>query len=263
MAKAAVGVPVQRDAARRRRSGRALPGLRGVEHPGGGARRRPATGRGPRPAVAAVRIAQVDAGVGRPAPPAGRARPGARRRAGPRLGHPARRRARDRQVHAAAPDGGGAGPGRLHRALRVGRGVGPAGAAPGRAARRPARPAVVRRPTRRSPTSIAHLDQVRPEVFVVDSIQTVHDPELGVGAGQRRTGPRVGAPPRAGGQGARRRHGARRPRHEGRRRWPGPACSSTSSTRCCPSRATATTPSGCCGRSSTASAPPTISASSR
>ena len=39
---------------------------------------------------------------------------------------------------------------------------------------------------------------------------------------------------------------ARRPRHQGRRRSPGRGCSSTSSTPCCRSRATATTRCACC-----------------
>ena len=68
------------------------------------------------------------------------------------------------------------------------------------------------------PDLIAHLDQVRPEVFVVDSIQTVARSRRSARApgsvGQVRE---CGPPARAGGQGARRRHGARRPRHEGRR----------------------------------------------
>ena len=56
----------------------------------------------------------------------------------PGLGHPARRRAGHRQVHAAAAGAGRAGQGRPAVPLRHGRGVGPAGAAPGRAARRAA-----------------------------------------------------------------------------------------------------------------------------
>ena len=40
--------------------------------------------------------------------------------------------------------------------------------------------------------------------------------------------------------------GARRPRHQGRRRWRARGCSSTSSTPCCPSRASATTRCACC-----------------
>ena len=42
--------------------------------------------------------------------------------------------------------------------------------------------------------------------------------------------------------------GARRPRHQGRRAGRARGCSSTSSTRCCPSRASATTRCACCAR---------------
>ena len=55
----------------------------------------------------------------------------------------------------------------------------------------------------------------------------------------------------------------RRPRDQGRRGRRARACSSTSSTACCSSRATATTRTASCARSRTASARPTSSASSR
>ena len=91
------------------RSGRPLPGLRGVEHPAtSGARRRSrprSTPAGREPG----RREPVSSGRRRPrprpapTPPGCRARPGPRRRAGARVGHPARRRAGRGQVDAAAP----------------------------------------------------------------------------------------------------------------------------------------------------------------
>ena len=69
-----------------------------------------------------------------------RARPGARRRAGPRSGDPARRRARGRQVHAAARGGRPDGPAAAPRPLRHRRGVGRPGADARRPHRRASRP---------------------------------------------------------------------------------------------------------------------------
>ena len=239
-----------------------LPRLWGVEHPGRGAHGAGLGGHGP---AGAGRGADRPGGRGRVGAPLHRhrrARPGAGGRAGPRLGHPPRRGARDRQVHAPAPDGGGAGPGRFHRPLRVGRGVGTAGEAPGRAARCAARPVVVR---------LRHVDarpDRPPRPGAARGVRGRLDP---VGPRPRRSAPRRAASDRCA---SRRTGSCRSPRRAAsprcssvtsRRtgRWPGPACSSTSSTRCCPSRATATTRSGCSARSSTASAPPTIWASSR
>ena len=70
-----------------------------------------------------------------------------------------------------------AAPGR-DRALRLGRGVQAAGAAAGRAAGHAAARTCGWPPRRRCPHLVAHLDEVRPDVLVVDSIQTVYDPEL-------------------------------------------------------------------------------------
>ena len=146
-----------------------------------------------------------------------RARPRARRRARARVGHAARRRARHGQEHAAAP---GARPPRRRRharacwspprsrrsrcAMRAER-LGALAAGPARSS-----------PRRRSRTCVAHVEAVRPDVLALDSIQTVA---------------RSRPPRRAGSvtqvrdcayrlvqqaQGARRGHGPRRPRHQGR-----------------------------------------------
>ena len=64
-------------------------------------------------------------------------------------------------------------------------------------------------------------------------------------------------------QAARRRAVPGRPRHQGRPDRRAPRCSSTWSTRCSISRASAATSSASCARSRTASAPPTRSACSR
>ena len=104
---------------------------------------------------------------------------------------------------------------------------------------------------------IAAIDRTAPSLVVVDSIQTIADPQLSLGRGVRRPGARVRPGP------GRRRQAARASRScwsatsPRTARSPGPACSSTSSTPCCRSRASATTPCACCGRSSTASVRPT------
>ena len=113
----------------------------------------------------------------------GRARPGARRRARAGLGHPARRRAGHRQVHAAAAGAGRAGGRRRRRcstsrprraSSRCGR---------GRAARCPAiQPVAPGRDASCRPSSRPSTRCV-PHAVVVDSIQTVVDPELGVAPG--------------------------------------------------------------------------------
>ena len=156
------------------------------------------------------------------------------------LGHPARRRAGHRQVHAAAPGarplaaGGAALPARHAPRSRRSR----CGSAPSGSARSHAEPARRRRDVAArtcSPTST----RVAPDVLAVDSIQTVVDPDAARRARVGHPGARVRAPARAARQGARRRHRARRPRHQGRRARRARACSSTSSTPCCRSRATA------------------------
>ena len=173
-----------------------------------------------------------------------RARPGARRRHRRRLGHAARRRARHRQEHAAAAAAGRlAGP----EPVRQRRGERPAGAPARRAPRRRRAPTCGWPTRRRSPASLDAIDAPRPSLVVVDSIQTIADQRLGVVARLRRPGARVRPAARRRGQAAQRPDRARRPRHQGRRRSPGRACSSTSSTPCCRSRASATTPCACCG----------------
>lgn len=86
------------------------------------------------------------------------------------------------------------------------------------------------------PDILHHIAEVAPQVVVIDSIQSVHDPELGSAPGT------VGQV----------RDGANRFVREatvlGDVASPGPGCSSTWSTPCSASRATATTPCGCCGR---------------
>ena len=103
-------------------------------------------------------------------------------------------------------------------ALRVGRGVGRSrcGCGPSGSARCAPRLWLAGRDV-----AAAHraprIDEVQPDVVVVDSIQTVLRPRAGLGAGLGRPGPRVRPPARAGGQAARHRRRARRPRHQGRR----------------------------------------------
>ena len=223
----------------------------------------PASAATGRPVQAAVPIARVGRGrVGAPLHRHRRARPGAGRRAGPRLGHAPRRGARHRQVHPPAPDGGGAGPGGIHRPLRVGRGVRTPGEAPGRAARCAARPVVVRlrhvaaRPDR--PPRPGAARGVRGRLDPVGA-----RPHAQLRAGQRRTGARVGPPARAGVQGARRRHGARGSRHEGRGAGRAPPARAPRRHGAVVRGRPPPRRSGCSVRSSTASAPPTIWASSR
>ena len=66
-------------------------------------------------------------------------------------------------------------------------------------------------------TVLATLDAERPEVCVVDSVQTLHAPDLTGAAGSRRPGARGRRPDHAARQGARDRRAARRPRHQGGR----------------------------------------------
>ena len=212
-------------------------------------------------------IAEVDLGEWA-ARPTGRrrARPGARRRARARLGHPARRRARHRQVHAAAPGGVGRADRGRRRVLYVSaEESAPAGAAAGRAPRRPAGPAVAGGRDGRCPhVAGPRRRRCEPDVLVVDSIQT------------RRTTP-SSARPRA------RSRQVRECAHRLVRRGQGAGMATVlvghvtkdgalagpagararGRHRAVASRATATTPCGCCGRSSTGSAPPTSSACSR
>ena len=66
-------------------------------------------------------------------------------------------------------------------------------------------------------TVLATLEAERPEVCVIDSVQTLHAAELTGAAGLRRPGARGRRPDHAAGQGARHRRAARRPRHQGGR----------------------------------------------
>ena len=105
------------------------------------------------------------------------------------------------------------------------------------------------------PGILAALDEIGPALVVVDSIQTVIDPEIASSAGSV----------------VQVRESAHRLVQEAKRRGvaivlvghvtkdgslAGPRCWSTWSTRSSPSRETVTTPCGCCARSSTATAPP-------
>jgi energy-coupling factor transporter ATP-binding protein EcfA2 len=109
---------------------------------------------------------------------------------------------------------------------------------------------------------VATLDAERPSFCVIDSIQTVYSDQLTRRrarwrrcANARRSSrawPRPAAAPWC--------WWAMSPR---KARWPARACWSTSSTRCCTSRATRTAASAWCAPSRTASAPSTRSASSR
>ena len=72
---------------------------------------------------------------------------------------------------------------RRQGALRLGRGVQAAGAAAGRAPRHPAPAACGWRRRPRCPTSSTSSTRSSPTVVVVDSIQTVHDPDIGSAPG--------------------------------------------------------------------------------
>ena len=98
---------------------------------------------------------------------------------------------------------------------------------------------------------------------MIDSVQTLHCAELSSAAGSVGPGARGRRRDHAGRQGAADRGAAGRPRDQGRARWPGRACSSTSSTACSSSRASASAPTGPCARSRTGSARPTRPACSR
>ena len=127
----------------------------------------------------------------RPAAPhaASATRSGARRRHRPRFGHAARRRARHRQEHAAPP---AARRGGRADALRERRGERPAGAPAAPSGSAPCSRPVAARRDRRCPTSSPRIDEVRPALVVVDSIQTVADPALGH---RRAASPRSGRAP--------------------------------------------------------------------
>ena len=74
------------------------------------------------------------------------------------------------------------------------------------------------RPT--SPRCSATSTRCKPDLLVVDSVQTIARAEVDGVARRRHPGPRGGRGADPGGQGARHRDRARRPRHQGRRRSP-------------------------------------------
>ena len=236
---------------------RALPGLRRVRHAGRGARRAPRRRAAVR-AAPLLRLVDVERRGDRPDPDRRpRARPGARRRPRARLARARRRGARGRQVDAAA---GGARRDLADapRAARHRRGVGRAG----QAARGPARRLRAGRDPRRD-RARRRLRDARAR-----AARRLRD-RLGADA---LLAPRSARRPARSSQvreaaarllrvcqGVGRRDLPRRPRDEGRLASPGRACSSTSSTASCSSRATATTPIASCARPRTASARPTSS----
>ena len=97
-------------------------------------------------------------------------------------------------------------------------------------------------------TVLATLEAERPDVCVIDSVQTLHSGELERRAGHGRPGARGGDPHQRRGQapaGPPCCSSATSPR---RARSPARACSSTSSTACCSSRASASAPTARCAR---------------
>ena len=193
-----------------------------------------------------------------------RARPCVGRRARRRLGHARRRRAGRWQVHIAAcrprP--------RSHAAVR--------GVSTCRERSRPRRCRAARqavdalvdglwsRPRATSRASSRSIDSVDPDFVVVDSVQTMHDSELGTTPGavnQVRGCAQQLIEGEAKARGTAMMLVGHVTKEDDDRR---PAvCSSTPSTPCSRSAATGTTCCGSCGPSSTASARPTSSACSR
>ena len=167
----------------------------------------------------------------------------------------ASRRCSSRALGAIARDGRRGAP--RHRG-----GVGRAGEAARRAPRRRRRRRDPRRD--RARRRLRDARAVRPDVCVIDSVQTLllrpsSARRPGSVAQVREAASRLLRVAKESG----RRDRARRPRDEGRRGRRAHACSSTSSTACCSSRATATTRIASCARSRTASARRTSSGSSR
>ena len=154
-------------------------------------------------------------GVDLPQQRRARARPGARRRPGPRRGDPAGRRARRRQEHPAARGGRPDRPLPAPHALRHRRGVGVPGAAARRPHRRRAPRALPRRRDR--PRRRTHPHRAGP----ADAAGRRLDPDhrrLGHRGRARRGHPGQGGRGRAdpGRQDPQHHHRARRPRHQGR-----------------------------------------------
>ena len=110
---------------------------------------------------------------------------------------------------------------------------------------------------------VATLEAEQPAFCVIDSIQTVYSDQLTSAPGSvaqvRECAAQLTRVAKTSGM----RDGAASATSPRKARWPGRACWSTSSTRCCISRATRTAASASCAPSRTASAPSTRSASSR
>ena len=97
-------------------------------------------------------------------------------------------------------------------------------------------------------TVLATLEHERPEVCVIDSVQTLHAGDLSGAAGVGRAGARGRRPDHAAREGARDRGPARGPRDQGGRAGRARGCSSTWWTACCSSRASASARTARCGR---------------
>ena len=172
-----------------------------------------------------------------------RSRARRRRRAG--VARPARRRARHRQVDAAAAGGGEHGahgrPGALQLRRRIGASDQVARRAPG--GRRGAAVPAGRNVPRAHPRgNRAHQAGARDRRLGADGLLA----EVSVGARQHQPGARGGHAAAVHRQGTERADVSRRPRHEGRQPRRARRRSSTSSTRCCISRASAITRIGSC-----------------
>ena len=175
-----------------------------------------------------------------------RARPGAGRRSGPGLGGADRRISGHRQEH---PDERRPGEHPVCRRPAVvceRRGVG----CPGEAARRAPRPHALAVPVL-AETSLeavlATLEQERPQACVIDSVQTLWSADLTGSPGSVGQVQEVAAALERFAR-ERLRRDPRRPRHEGRHTGRARACSSTSSTACCSSKATASAATASCAR---------------
>ena len=95
---------------------------------------------------------------------------------------------------------------------------------------------------------LGHVEEVKPTLLVVDSVQTISAGDVdGVPGGVTQV-KEVSAALIRMAKTAQHHPGARRPRHQGRQPSPAPGCSSTSSTWCSTSRASATPGSGWCAR---------------
>ena len=154
-------------------------------------RRRP-----PRPMSAGRHIGEADLPALQPGHR--RARPRARRRARPGLARPPRRRAGDRQVHAPPP--GRRGPGSRPAPAAARSSTPPARNRPGQVRLRAARLGLLDGPAGERVQVLAEHDvgrivevarATRPELVIVDSIQTATVDELDGAGRQRRPGPRV------------------------------------------------------------------------